>query len=639
MRQSKPKITKEKDFRGILNSLRTAVINYDQEGQLESANNMAYQIIPNLSDLYPTFKEFIHFIYDSSVDSIDQSDLTTQFHTQELDSSFLEVIEVVQGMFYLVRVIHQFDGSIIIELSDISAIKNKSDNIRTLGRDNKILSEVIHSSNQGILVASNKADGEIIFVNTTLTSLLGHSQIESLIGLNAEVFFEIYFSSEWTEIKQVLKNGGRGTFWQQVKGNNDNQKWLYLNLSVEENHQTEGLIIAFLADETETKIKENQLLQSQKLEAIGKLAGGIAHDFNNILSIIDGYIRLSQTSIQRGDDVSKNFERIKQAVSRGSGLTNQLLMFGKHRVSENKYLDICRGIHEIKELLSPLLGPHIQLDISVPKEAIVVRVTQDFFTQIIMNLVINARDAMPEGGRVKISISTIKKNNIQNARVVVEDDGSGIPDTIIRKIFDPFFTTKEQGKGTGLGLYMVYGIITQIGGNIDVHSVVGEGTKFTFEIPIADGPALIESPVNEVTDSQLLTNKTILLAEDDIDLLNIMEATLVDFGLKVIKARNGQEALVIQDAYDEKIDFLLTDMVMPEVGGLKLASLISEVRPETKIIFMSGYPVRGEISDIKLPEGAIFLAKPVQSDTLRKILENSMSNQNLPVSQLSTYWE
>jgi signal transduction histidine kinase/CheY-like chemotaxis protein len=446
--------------------------------------------------------------------------------------------------------------------------------------------------------------------------------------LTVEELLSTEFKNDWQNIKKLLDESGQGYFWLMIDKNPHQKQWLSLNLFVENPDNHESLIIGFISDETKNKTQENQLIQNQKLEAIGKLAGGIAHDFNNVLSIVEGYTRLSENALKRGDSITENMVRIKQAVSRGSALTKQLLTFGQHRVKENQYLDLCSLMRDVEKLLRPLLRADISLKIETQEAACIIKSNADSISQIIMNLVINSRDSMDDGGDIQIRISDIYKNNQTYAVLEVQDNGSGIHPDILPKIFDPFFTTKEQGKGTGLGLSVVYGVVQQLEGIINVSSVMGQGTIVRIEVPMAINHSIIELNVEKNADTSGLKGKTILVAEDEADLLEIMEITLTELEMNVLSAKNGNEALAIQDEYDGKIDFLLTDMVMPKLGGLKLAELIKEVRPDIHVLYMSGYPVRGEISNFSLPEDSIFMAKPVKPDLLFDYLTQAISEKS-----------
>lgn len=616
-------------YEEMFNSLGTGVIYYDHNGWLINSNTMATSIVPELSSSMNHFLDFISFVFEHSLDISEQTDISTTFENTHNIPSFCEIIRLRDSSFYMVKAITQDNRNTIVEISDISQIKSHADGIKLLDRDNRILLQAIQSSQKGIFIARHEEQNPIIFVNQPMDGLLGRTG-ESLLGCPLEAFLSTYFSDEWSEISEVIQQNKNGRFWQKLNLPDGTVKWLSLNLSTEKNDETENMIIGFISDETINKINEQHILQGQKMDAIGKLAGGVAHDFNNILSIVEGYIRLSESAIKRGEDVSENFHRIKKAVTRGSGLTRQLLMFGKHRVSENKVVDLCTQVRDVESFLEPLLGVHFKVRIDIPDHPIFIQASTDAIYQIIMNLVINARDAMNGVGDVDISISeNIKVDKKLYAVLTISDTGCGIPESIIGKIFDPFFTTKEQGKGTGLGLSMVYGVVKQIGADISVSSVPDEGTVFTITFPIVADHHVSMEPKNTSSGPDRLRGKTILVAEDEADLLMIMKGILEDFGMKVIPAKNGQEALCLQDEYEDKIDFLLTDIVMPELGGLKLADLIREVRPETKILFMSGYPDRGDTLNFELPRDAIFMAKPVQPDFLRNVLEKVSVGETL----------
>jgi len=626
------------DYEAIFNSLGTAVINYNEAGKLRSANRMANLLIPDLQSKVPTLKIFIDFLYEHSIHSDNEGILETSQFDRTSNTIFSEVINLNEDRFYLVRARTNLDKSVIIEFSDISQVKNNADNIKILNRQNKILVEAIQSLQNGVFIAESNENQKIIFMNQSLCSILG-CPIEDVMGESLDVFLSEYFSDEWINIKETISKDGKGRFWRHTIDKKNESQWVLLDLSADLNCGQGKLIIGFLSDETQSKYQESQLLQSQKLEAMGKLAAGIAHDFNNILSIVDGYTQLSKKALKRGEDIDSYFLRIQQAVTRGSGLTKQLLLFGKHRVSENKTIDACFQLQDIKGLLKPLLGADIELMIDIKDCPIHIRATPDSLSQIIMNLAINARDAMQsKGNKIKITLEKVEKDNGHFALFKVVDSGTGIPPEIIGRIFEPFFTTKEQGKGTGLGLSMVYGIVNQLNGIIDVESVLGEGATFSLYIPITELDSHSEVKQELVSNGNELKGKTILIAEDEVDLLQILKLAFEEMGMHVLAAENGIKALEIQDEHEEKIDFLLTDMVMPRMGGLKLATLIKDVRPETRIIFMSGYPVRTENADLKLPDDAIFVAKPIHLDSLRDILMSGLSGKIIQNSKIST-WE
>ena len=365
------------------------------------------------------------------------------------------------------------------------------------------------------------------------------------------------------------------------------------------------------------------MFQAQKLEALGQLAGGVAHDFNNILSIVDGYARMAEKYAEKGDETLLNYlDRIRQASKRGAGLTKQLLLFGRHKMTENMVIDLPRLIQEQKQLMEPLLSNSIKLVIDVEK-GLFVECIPDGLAQILMNLVINSRDAMPDGGMIKI---IAKKEDPETILLSVIDTGTGLDPKIADKIFDPFFTTKEQGKGTGLGLSMVYGLVQDMKGVIQVESVPGEGTSMNIYLPFSKKGVIKE--MTEADGTIRFEGYTALVAEDEPDLLLIVCRFLEDAGMKVIAAANGAEALVRQDDYEGEIDFLLTDVVMPELNGLKLAELVQAVREDIKVVFMSGFPANGTLAQVDIPDDAILLAKPVAFEKLAAVLKSLLDEES-----------
>lgn len=649
-----------------LNSFDMALIFFNLDGTLRTANCRACELIPQLcggegnsswkccrydgrpvthhmSSCLPsqirTFQDFISYVYDNSIDEKDQSGLFIE--TKSGGAAFREIIALPDGLFYLVRAIPQGSKGTIVELSDISDLKARADHLYKIGQENRILNEAIQTSLKGIFIAENRTEAQqLLFCNLAMNDLLGFD-CQDFIGKNLDEFLFQVFPDDCGKLDDVLyKAASKGHVWGMRLDADGNLVWLELTLL--RSGQDDNLLVGFLSDETQTKMQENRLLQTQKLEAIGQLAGGVAHDFNNILAIMEGYARMSESAWKRGEDISPHLNKIYQAVQRGSGLTRQLLLFGKHRVGEGRTIDLGSQVRETQTLLSPLMGAQIRLDILSDGGPHYIKATPDSISQIVMNLSINARDAMPKGGKLTIEVQeSVRDYGRKGSMLLVSDTGIGISPEIISKIFDPFFTTKEQGKGSGLGLSMVYGLVQQLKGELNVESGIGEGSTFSIWFPESDNiPESAQSANNAsgFSEGDALAGKTVVLAEDEPDLLEIMKTTLEGFGMNVLKAANGNEALEVQDEYEGKIDFLLTDMVMPELGGLQLAELFHEVRPDTHVVFMSGYPVRGEIADIELPDDAVFLAKPVKHENLKKIMQQVALRQKVQ-SVSGVVWE
>ena len=378
--------------------------------------------------------------------------------------------------------------------------------------------------------------------------------------------------------------------------------------------------------------ESSQHSQLQKLNALGQFAGGIAHDFNNILSIIEGYLHISIRQLEKGTLKPEQLQKMLKATQRGAGLTRQLLSFGRQKVGVEEKVNLVEAMHQQYTLLRPLLGEGIQLFMTVPEESVWINAMPDHLTQIILNFALNARDAMPQGGELAIMcLSSLKCRLPKNLRekypessficISIVDSGTGIPADILPNIFEPFFTTKDQGKGTGLGLSVVYGIIDQLKGSIEVSSVPGEGTSFDIYLPVTSAPVADVIVFNNVKSRCSLVRKTILIVEDEPELREILVGMFEGMKMNVLSAGNGNHALIVQDEYEGEIDFLLTDVVMPEMDGVKLGEMFRSVRSDSNVVYMSGYPFMDGRKDIQIPDGEPFIRKPIQEDGIRRVLE------------------
>ena len=389
------------------------------------------------------------------------------------------------------------------------------------------------------------------------------------------------------------------------------------------------------ADDAHEQLTQ-QLYQSQKMDAIGQLAGGVAHDFNNILMIIEGYTRRASKEPDLPDKAKISLDRVITASQKAASLTKQLLAFSSQQHLEKKVVAVAEVITEVEALLDPLLGETIDLRLSVSDAQVFVETDASQLSQAIINLAINARDAMPRGGRISISAERIdadagllarnpKLSAGPYSRIQVTDAGEGMGADVLARIFDPFFTTKEPGKGTGLGLAMVYGFLEQSGGAIEVESEPGQGATFSIYLPATEKPATIEM---SDSDTDLSGNgETILLAEDDETLRGLVSVTLQELGYVVITACDGFEALEVEAEHEASIDLLLSDVVMPNLGGFELAGALRETRPDIKILFMSGYPSRGDIKHTDLPDDIPLLPKPCSPEQLARAVRDVLESR------------
>jgi two-component system NtrC family sensor kinase len=379
---------------------------------------------------------------------------------------------------------------------------------------------------------------------------------------------------------------------------------------------------------------EEALRQSQKMEALGKLAGGIAHDFNNLLTVIRGYVDCLLDE-RHSDDTLDALREIGQATDRAAKLTSQILMFSRKKRMQPQNLDLNQVVQRLGNMLRRLLGETITMVFRPGPGPLMVHADPVMMEQVLLNLAMNGRDAMPNGGTLTVEAGeavfdeTGAKANPQArpgrfARVSVADTGSGIPTAVLPHLFDPFFTTKEPGKGTGLGLATVYGVVQQHQGWIDVENRAGEGAKFIFFIPLSPIPAAT-SPDEQPRAKLVGGKETILLVEDEPVVHRLARNILQRLGYRVYEASNGAEALTVWGEHAEKIDLLLTDMVMPgDPGGRKLARTLQAQKPTLKVIYTTGYSVDALNMDEPLDEGSNFVPKPYTSESLARVLRRQL---------------
>ena len=377
---------------------------------------------------------------------------------------------------------------------------------------------------------------------------------------------------------------------------------------------------------------EEQLRQSQKLESVGRLAGGIAHDFNNMLTAINGYSDLILARLAADDPIRRNVEEIKKAGVRSAELTHQLLAFSRRQILQAKVLDLNKVISDTIIMLQRLIGEDIHLIASLSPEIGLIEADPGQLSQVILNLVVNSRDAMPKGGSIVIETESVYLDEQYAGQhisakpgdyvmLAVSDTGTGMDEETRKQIFEPFFTTKEIGKGTGLGLSTVYGIVKQSGGNIWVYSEIGKGTTFKIYLPIMSQNAAVAEKTIESIELQK-GSETILLVEDEDVVRNLSREVLELCGYKVIEAENGLAALAICEKYGGEIDMLMTDVVMPQMGGRELAQTLLESYPQMRVLFTSGYTDDAIVRHGILDVGTNFIQKPFTFENLaRKIRE------------------
>ncbi len=380
------------------------------------------------------------------------------------------------------------------------------------------------------------------------------------------------------------------------------------------------------------RLNQAELFKAEKLDALGRLSAGVAHDFNNLLSIIDGYVSMIGGCLNDREKVLIYIDKIKTASIRGARLTKQMLTFSQHKIVANDVIDLSRVLEDQRNFLGAMFEECIEVKVEIEEPDLYARASADGIIQILLNLCINARDAMPKGGRISISLGVCGVSELPHSIIDiapeeeflclrVADTGEGMSADIQEKIFDPFFTTKAQGKGSGLGLSVVYGVVQEMAGYIHVTSQIGAGSVFYIHIPRSSQhpKQAFDNTLVDVGEVDL-DGYCVLVVEDEEDLRSLICDVLTQKGMRVLSAAHGEDALVLQDGYEGVIDLLVTDVVMPGMSGLKLAELMQALRENLGVIFISGYPANGHMAQVSLPDDAYFMAKPIDYELLCRLI-------------------
>lgn len=500
---------------------------------------------------------------------------------------------------------------------------------------NYVMAQAMMAVSDGLVIGNFDEPGcPVIYVNSHILdftgqdflTVLGQPMLEFLKSLSAD-------SRMQDAMKSILLDRSGNNFQTMVE-REDQPRWLDFKFRYSPQLlDFPQLLIGIVADITNEKKAQAQNLHAQKMEALGQLAGGVAHDFNNIMSIIDGYARIALKSVSDGSPESDALKKIMVSVQKGSALTGQLLSYGRHTLVAESVVCVSETVKKQLPLLKPLMKETIDILVDC-REQMFVDCSEDTITQILINLCVNARDAMPEGGTVWLECSEMARGHIPATLMpegvdaselyvclCVKDNGAGMTEDVRLRMFDPFFTTKPQGEGTGLGLSLVFALVRAMKGFIGVDTQPGKGTSLSIFIPKSTKRPVRKVARNDGRAAGLrLEGYTVLVAEDEPDLRHVIASILEERGMTVLQAANGNEALARQDEFEGKIDFLLTDVVMPKLNGARLAALFSEVRPDSKVIFMSGYPAGAKDSLVQIPEGSYLVPKPIKYEDLLGLL-------------------
>lgn len=505
-------------------------------------------------------------------------------------------------------------AEVIEQLNETLRGRSRAESAERVARDR--FASLFDNAVFGISVSTT--DGEFLQVNRALAEMLGYESQEALLTAGPEALFG-EDAARNALLEEILADGGTLIAPRDVQLRRADGMPIIARVGghVRTGPHGERVFEAIVQDVTEERRKEEQLHQSQKMEAIGQLAGGVAHDFNNLLTVIAGNVELLEDDLGRDDPLRQDLGQIAKATQRASSLTRRLLTFSRPSREGVKSVDVNEVILELSKMLVPLLGETVSLRHSLADEAPTVSIDPGELEQIIVNLVLNARDAIGDAGEIlvlsRMSSRALDGGLRAGVDICVRDDGVGMDAATQQRIFEPFFTTKPMGEGSGLGLSSVYGIVQRVGGSIQVESEVGEGTEIQIWLPSREVARATDAPTTPAT---IAGGAHILVVEDDELVRSFVGRALTGCGFDVHLTPGGEEALEYVRKGSDKVDLVLTDVVMPGMGGSELAEALAQTIPDTPVLFMSGY-VNNEFFDLE-PDaaGGAILRKPFTVEEL-----------------------
>jgi two-component system cell cycle sensor histidine kinase/response regulator CckA len=500
-------------------------------------------------------------------------------------------------------------------------------------RSRDLLASIVESSEDAIIGMT--LEGTIVSWNVGAAHIYGYS-LEQIINRPIFLLFADDAAHTLSKCLEVLRNG-KSIDRSEMAGVTRDRRPIDVAVTMSPLYEANGTIAgasAIARDITEHKRLQKELFLAQKMEAIGRLAAGVAHDFNNLLTVVTGYCSMALDQVSEQDPLHEELREIHKAGERAASLTQQLLAFSRKQILQPRVLDLNAIVADMDRMLRRVIGEDVDLVAMLDPQLGHVRADPAQIEQVIVNLVVNARDAMPKGGKLSIETANVDLNDISNwphlavspgayVMVAISDTGIGMDPETQARIFEPFFTTKNQGTGTGLGLSTVYGIIEQSGGTVFVYSEVGRGTTFKIYLPrVQEAPATLEAAPLVVSPSG---SETILVVEDADAVRKMVCRILQQQGYTVLAAQSGDEAVLLCEQHTTKINLMVTDVVLTGMSGSELAIRLGSLRPEMKVIYMSGYTDNAIVRHGVLTQEATFLQKPFAPQALackvREVLE------------------
>lgn len=516
---------------------------------------------------------------------------------------------------------------------------------RKLARDDQArLAAIVECSDDALV--SSTLDGIIITWNHGAERLYGYST-EEMLGQRHSVLLPSGHFDEYRQTMEKVKRGEHIPAYETKRKQKDG-KLIDVSVSISPILIRSGEVIGVSKidhDITRVKLLEEQFRQAQKMEAVGTLAGGVAHDFNNLLTVINGYSELLMRKIPNDDPMRKLLVEIHQAGERAGNMTRQLLAFSRKQMLEPRVLNINAIVTDTTMMLRRLIGEDITLTNVLDPQLRPVRVDPGQIQQILMNLAVNARDAMPQGGRLTVETRHVILDEAYHqlhretlpgayAMIAITDTGTGMDEATKVRIFEPFFTTKGEGEGTGLGMAVVHGVVRQSGGFIEVYSELDKGTVFKLYFPLSEAPVSVAADASRVALVMSQGTETILLVEDEDSVRALSRHILESCGYIVLEASDGMEAVKVAEVHHETIHLVVTDVVMPLLGGRQLAERLETMRPGLKVLFLSGYTDDAVVRHGILQADVAFLQKPFSPTALaqkvREVLDKKRG-KNVPV--------